>query len=101
MDEDAHSAPAGIPTCRHTALVTAPAGIFLSHQGANLMKSDFSHGVIFIFRKVQRCGRAANARFDHLQSGGGARQAPRGDKQEKADRASLGFQGTATAEAAD
>lgn len=30
LDGDAPSAPAGIPTCRHTAFVTEPAGTFLS-----------------------------------------------------------------------
>lgn len=32
LDEDAPSAPVGIPTCPHTAFVTEPAGIFLSFK---------------------------------------------------------------------
>lgn len=43
LDGDAPSAPAGIPTCPHTAFVTAPAGIFLSssHHSAYLIKFLF------------------------------------------------------------
>lgn len=40
LDGDAPSAPAGIPTCRNTAFVSAPAGIFLSshHRAADLIR---------------------------------------------------------------
>lgn len=41
LDGDAPSAPAGIPTCRHTAFVTAPAGIFLSSSHYSLIKFHF------------------------------------------------------------
>lgn len=40
LDGDAPSAPAGIPTCRNAAFVSAPAGIFLSshHRAADLIR---------------------------------------------------------------
>lgn len=84
LDGDAPSAPAGIPTCRHTAFVTAPAGIFLSSSHYSLIKFHFfvtgdRPGVFFfvagcsVITAPWTCGAHG---FNHLQSvgGGGARR---------------------------
>lgn len=52
LDGDAPSAPAGIPTCSHTAFVTAPAGIFLSSSfhGVRLLTFILDReGSLYIF----------------------------------------------------
>lgn len=51
LDGDAPSAPAGIPTCPHTAFVTAPAGIFfsLSHHSSNLIRFCYCHRGYWFF----------------------------------------------------